>query len=139
MTVKKMIVSLTLAGAMMMTAAPALAVVTGADVANNQFGLSYGTATGLGNKDIRKTISQIINVALSLLGIVALVIILVGGFKWMTAGGNEEKVGEARKLIFAGITGLAVILASFAIARFVLAQLAAATGAGGATETGALD
>jgi len=94
----------------------------------NAFGLEYGTATGLGESDIRQTVGQIINVALSLLGIVALVIILAGGFKWMTAGGNEEKVMEARKMIFSGIIGLAIILSGFAIARFVLNQLASATG-----------
>lgn len=94
----------------------------------NVFGLEYGTSSGLGQSDVRDTVGQIIRVALSLLGIVALVIILAGGFKWMTAGGNEEKVAEARKMIFSGIIGLAIILSAFAIARFVLNQLAIATG-----------
>lgn len=94
------------------------------------FGVQYGTTAGLGQKDVRDTVGQIINVALSLLGIVALVIILAGGFKWMTAGGNDEKVTEARKMIFSGIIGLAIILSSFAIARFVIGQLSRATGSG---------
>ena len=92
------------------------------------FGLAYGTATGLGNTDIRTTIASIINVALGLLGIVALVIVLYGGFKWMTAGGNDEQVGEARKIIISGVVGLAVIFSSYAIASFVLTQLSSATG-----------
>lgn len=104
------------------------AFAQGAAPRPNAFGLEYGTQSGLGNRDIRDTVGQIINVALSLLGIVALVIILAGGFKWMTAGGNEEKVMEARKMIFSGIIGLAIILSGFAIARFVLNQLASATG-----------
>lgn len=91
------------------------------------FGLSYGASTGLGQQDVRTTISRIINVALSLLGIIALIIILAGGFQWMTAGGNEEKVTGARKMIFSGIIGLAIILSAFAIATFVLQQLANAT------------
>ena len=98
--------------------------------ANDPFGVGYGQATGLGNNDVRDTISSIIQVALSLLGIVALVIILAGGFKWMTAGGSEDKVAEARKLIFSGIIGLAIILSAYAIAQFVLGQLSAATGSG---------
>ena len=97
--------------------------------ATDPFGLDYGTDTGLGHADIRTTISSIINVALGLLGIVAVVIVLWGGFRWMTAGGNEEKVGEARKIIFSGVIGLAIILSAFAIATFVLKQLADATGA----------
>lgn len=81
----------------------------------------------LGNEDLRTTVGRLINVALSLLGVVAVVIILAGGFKWMTAGGEEEKVGEARKMIFSGIIGLAIILSAWAIALFVLNQLNKAT------------
>lgn len=90
-------------------------------------GINYGKATGLGEKDVRNTVASIINVALGLLGIVAVVIILIGGFEWMTAGGNEEKTGEARNRIFAGIIGLAIILSAYAIAQFVIGSLSNAT------------
>ena len=82
----------------------------------------------LGNKDPRETVGQIINVAMLFLGIIAVGIILVGGFKWMTAGGNEEKVGEAKKLMGSGVIGLVIVLASWGIAKFVLEQLVNATG-----------
>ena len=82
---------------------------------------------GLGNRDIRETIASIINVALGLLGIVAVVIILSGGFQWMTAGGDQGKVDSARKLIFSGIIGLAIILSAWAIADFVINSLVGAT------------
>lgn len=104
---------------------PALPVST-ADTPIN-LGIVYGEKTGLGKQDVRDTVSSIIRVAMGLLGIVAVVIILIGGFKWMTAGGNEEKVGEAKKLMFAGIVGLAIIFAAYAIAKFVLMQLYEAT------------
>ncbi|MFA4831108.1 MAG: pilin [Patescibacteria group bacterium] len=86
--------------------------------------------TKLGKQGLQTTVASIINVALSLLGIVAVVIILVGGFKWMLAGGNDEKTQEARKLIFAGIIGLAIVLSAFAIAKFVLKALSDATMSG---------
>ena len=105
----------------------ALVPVALAQTIEEDFGLTFGESSGLGNQDLRQTIASIINVALSLLGIVALVIILYGGFKWMTAGGNEDSVGEARKIIIAGVIGLAIILSSYAIANFVLTQLATAT------------
>ena len=99
--------------------------------ATDTFGIGqFGARSDLGSTDVRETIARIINVALSLLGVVAVVIILAGGFKWMTAGGNEDKVGEARKLIFAGVIGMAIVLSAFAIARFVLGQLSVATGTG---------
>jgi nitrate reductase NapE component len=82
----------------------------------------------LGNKDPRETVGQIINVAMLFLGIIAVGIILVGGFKWMTAGGNEEKVGEAKKLMGSGVIGLVILLAAWGIATFILEQLVTATG-----------
>ena len=49
----------------------ALAQATGLDL-----GIDYGSYTGLGSKDPRQTIAQIINIALSLLGITPILIIL---------------------------------------------------------------
>ena len=100
-------------------------------VATDTFGIDdFGENTELGDQDIRIVIAKVINVALSLLGVIAVVIILAGGFKWMTAGGNEDKVAEARKTLSSGIIGLTIILSAYAIARFVLGQLSVATGSG---------
>lgn len=118
---------------------PAIALALTDDQREKGFGLrdipgqtgSLSGATGLGSQDIRATISAIIKVALSLLGVIALVIILAGGFKWMTAGGNEENVEGAKKLIFSGVIGLAIVLSAFAIAQFVIVQLSKATGSEG--------
>jgi len=92
-------------------------------------GLEYGTYTGLGTKDLREGVMAIVNVLLGFLGIVAIIIILYGGFVWLTSAGNEEKVGQAKKIITAGIIGLVIIFISYAIATFVINQLILATGA----------
>lgn len=96
----------------------------------NALGLQYGASIGLGSTDVRSTIASIIKVAMGLLGIVAVVIVLIGGFKWMTAGGNEDQVGEAKKWIFSGVIGLAIILSAYALASFVITQLITATTTG---------
>ncbi|MFA5061575.1 MAG: hypothetical protein WC526_00275 [Patescibacteria group bacterium] len=93
-------------------------------------GIQYGAATGLGHQDIRVTVASIIRTAMGLLGIVAVVIILIGGFIWMTAGGNEEKTSDAKKWIFSGIIGLAIILAAYALATYVINSLVSATSGG---------
>ncbi|TSC77080.1 MAG: hypothetical protein G01um101431_263 [Parcubacteria group bacterium Gr01-1014_31] len=90
-------------------------------------GLSYGTIVGWGTQDLRTTIMMIINTLLGFLGVIAVLIILGGGFKWMVSGGNEEKVAEARRMIISGIIGLAVMFMAFAIASFVVQSLANAT------------
>ena len=92
-------------------------------------GLNNVSGTSLGSQELRSTVAKIINVALSFIGVIVLVIILYGGFLWMTAGGNEEKVGEAKKWIYGGIIGLVIILCSYAIAQFVINSLVTATAA----------
>jgi len=81
----------------------------------------------LGERDPREIAAQVVNILLGFLGIVAVVIILAGGFKWMTAGGNQDKVDEAKKLMSAGIIGIVIVLAAFGIARFVINALVSAT------------
>ena len=87
----------------------------------------FGDSTGLGQGDLKSTIGQLIRVALGFLGVVAVCIILFGGFKWMTAGGEEKRVTEAKGLIIAGIIGLAIILSAYAIAQFVISSIVGAT------------
>lgn len=81
----------------------------------------------LGNRDLKATIASIINLILSFLGVLAVLIILLGGFKWMTSQGSSDKVDEAKKLIGEGVVGLVIIFAAYAIASFVLNQLYDAT------------
>lgn len=106
---------------------PSAANATATSIGTNDLGLNYGASIGLGSTDVRSTIASIIKVAMGLLGIVAVVIVLIGGFKWMTAGGNEDQVGEAKKWIFSGVIGLAIILSAYALASFVITQLITAT------------
>jgi hypothetical protein len=87
--------------------------------------------TGLGNTDPRAMAARAINILLGFMGIIAVVIILLGGFRWMTAAGNEDKVAEAKKIIGAGVIGLVIILTSFGLAQFILNALYNATGASG--------
>jgi hypothetical protein len=95
----------------------------GGDVTGEEF----ASTAGLGEADLVDTIAQIIRVALGFLGVIAVVIILLGGFKWMTSQGNETNVADAKKLIFSGIIGLVIILSAFAIASFVIQSIITAT------------
>lgn len=100
-------------------------------IADDFFGTSatgdeFAGEIGLSSGDLTSTIAAIIRVALGFLGVVAVVVILFGGFKWMTSGGNETKVKDAQKLIIAGVIGLVIILSAFAIAQFVIGSITAA-------------
>ena len=56
-------------------------------------------------------------------GALALVMFLVGGFQWMTAAGNPEKVKKGRDTLMWAVLGLIVIFSSYAILRAVLETL----------------
>ena len=96
------------------------------DVGMNEIEEGFGD-NGLGNTDPRTTVARLINVAMLFLGIIAVVIVLLGGFKWMTAAGNEDKVGEAKKLMGAGVVGLVIVLSAWGVANFILSRLITAT------------
>lgn len=90
-------------------------------------GSEFADSAGLSSGDLPTTIAAIIRVMLGFLGIVAVIIILIGGFKWMTAGGNDDKVKIARKYMISGIIGLVIVLSAFAIAQFVISSIVTAT------------
>ncbi len=79
-----------------------------------------GNTIGLGTADLKETVINIIQWVLGLLGLIAVIMILWGGFMWMTAGGNEDKVATAKKIITAAVIGLIVILLAWAIVTFVV-------------------
>lgn len=81
---------------------------------------SFGSQTNLGKQDLITVIAKIVNVILLLLGTVFVVLILIGGFKWMTSGGSSEKIGKAKETITSAAVGLAIVLAAFAISSFVI-------------------
>ncbi len=106
-----------------------LAICAGPILAESlDVGLSPLKTTGLGQTDLRSGIGGIIKVALSFLGVIAIVIVLIGGFKYMTAGGQDTKTKEAKNWIISGIIGIAIILSAYAITTFVIEKLVGATG-----------
>ncbi|MFH1291905.1 MAG: IPT/TIG domain-containing protein [bacterium] len=91
-------------------------------------GLDQVSSTiGLPSTDIRLVVARIIRVALGLLGIIAVILMIYAGAVWMTAGGNEERIGTAKKIMINGVIGLAIVLSSYAIVSFVINKLVEAT------------
>jgi len=68
-------------------------------------------------------VAFVIQAFLSLLGIIFIILIITAGHKWMTAGGSEEKVTEAKDMIRRAIIGLIIIVAAYAITHFVFTHL----------------
>ncbi len=82
----------------------------------------------LGTKSIPEIAAGIINIFLGLLGVIAVTLILYGGFLWMTSKGNEDQIKKAKMLMVNAVIGLIIITSAYAISRFVLSKLSEATG-----------
>lgn len=76
----------------------------------------------LGTRDLKDIIGGIVNIVLGFLGVLTTLIILYGGFTWMTSNGNADKIDRAKRIIINGAIGLLIVLSSYAIARFILRE-----------------
>jgi len=72
-------------------------------------------------------IGSIVGTALSFVGAIFFLLILYAGFLWMTAFGNSEKVDKAKDILQHAAVGLLVVLAAYAISKFIFNSLTAAT------------
>ena len=68
---------------------------------------------------------SIFNVIFSLMGIVAVIVIILGGFHFLTSTGDPAKIKKGKDTILWGVVGLVVVLFSFAIVNFILNALGA--------------
>lgn len=98
---------------------------------------TVGETTGLGSEDPKIIVGNIIRYALGFIGIVLVCFVVYGGFLWMTASDNPEKVDKAKQVLINAAIGLVIILLSWSIATFVISALTGATGGGaGGSGTG---
>lgn len=81
-------------------------------------GYDTGSETTLPEK-----IGGIIKIFLSFLGVIFLLLMIYGGYTWMTARGNEQEVEKAKSLIKNALIGLIIVLAAYAITAFVGGKL----------------
>ncbi|MBU0660911.1 carbohydrate binding domain-containing protein [Patescibacteria group bacterium] len=92
--------------------------------AQDTLGLNeVGQNVALSGTDIRIVIARIIQAGLGLLGTIALVLMVYAGFIWMTAGGQEDKIAQAKKIMINAVIGLVIILSALAIVQFVIRSL----------------
>ena len=73
-----------------------------------------------GSIDLSTFVGSVVKNLLGLLGTVFFVLVLYAGFMWMTAGGNEEKITKAKKILSNSFIGLVIVILAYAIVGFVL-------------------
>jgi len=71
------------------------------------------------NASISALIFEIIQVLLFIIGIISVLFVILGGFRYVTASGNEEAAEGAKKMITHAIIGLVIVIMSFVIVRVI--------------------
>ena len=110
-------------------AAPVVAYAAGADIEGN---LACGT-TDLtvdggncksklqgGTTRINKIVTQAINIFSIIVGIVAVIMIIVGGFRYITSGGDSGNISSAKNTIIYAVIGLVIVALAQFLVQFVL-------------------
>jgi hypothetical protein len=97
-----------------------LVLVAAPFVAGAQYRDPNPGGTGLpSDTKLSEFILNIINIALGVAGLVAVLFLIIGGFRYITAAGNEEAGEQAKKIILNAIIGIVVIILSFVIVRVI--------------------
>lgn len=69
--------------------------------------------------DIVDIVRAIIQFILVVAFVLAFIMLLIGGIRWITAGGDEKAVAGARNMITAALIGLVIVLVAFALIKLV--------------------
>jgi cytochrome bd-type quinol oxidase subunit 2 len=72
-------------------------------------------ATGVDEFSMSILIGQVVSVFLGLLGIIFVVLMIYGGYNYMIARGEEEKVNKAIDTIRRAVVGLIIVMSSYAV------------------------
>lgn len=71
------------------------------------------------NANFNDIISNVVGTALSFIAVIFFIIILYGGFMWMTASGNEDQAKKAKDIIIASAIGVIIIMSSYTLIKFI--------------------
>lgn len=81
-----------------------------------------GSASG--QKCVQLIIGNVIRAALGIVGSIALLMMIYGGFMWLTSMGNSEKVEKGKATLIWAVLGLVVIFGAYALTEFILKTIA---------------
>lgn len=75
---------------------------------------------GGGGARISGVLRRVINILSAIVGVVAVIMIIIGGFKYIASGGDASKVASAKNTVIYAIVGLIIVAMAQVIVRFVL-------------------
>ncbi len=85
----------------------------------NAIGQKAGANT---NTNLPTIIGGIINAALTLVGLIFLILMVYAGYLWMTARGEADQIDKAKQIIIAAVIGIVIVVSAYAITTFVTSR-----------------
>ena len=93
--------------------------------------IGVGLQIGIGNDvtevttgyNLSESVGSIINIVIGSLGVIAVIVIIIGGVLYMTSSGDSGKVKKAKDTILYGVIGLIICVLAAAIVNFVIANI----------------
>lgn len=80
-----------------------------------------------GKNKVQKIVNQVVNVFSWVVGVVSVIMIIYGGFKYITSGGDSNGVTSAKNTILFAIVGLVIVALAQVIVKFVIGTVGEAT------------
>lgn len=82
--------------------------------------------SGVGQDSVAKIGHTVVNWFSLIIGIIAVIMLIYGGFRYITSGGSSERVGSAKNTLIYAIIGLVIVALAQIIVHFVLNQTSTA-------------
>jgi hypothetical protein len=102
--------------AMPLAATPASAI----DVFQGNCGTICTSGGQSGGDDIGKLVTKIVNVLLIVLGVIAVIMIIIGGIRYTTSNGDSSQIKSAKDTVLYAVVGLVIAIMAYAIVNFVV-------------------
>lgn len=100
---------------------------------NSDLRLIDGESVGLGGNDLETTVVGLLEFALGVLAVVAVVFILYAGFTWMTSRGQTSAIEKAQQTLTRAVIGLLIVMAAWGMTRYIVGTLGVASNGDEAT------
>ena len=90
------------------------------DISNVSGGCTKDPGQGSGSTNLTDVITTVVNVISIVVGVIAVIMIIWGGMKYITSGGESNKITSAKNTIIYALIGLVIVALAQFIVRFVL-------------------
>ena len=81
------------------------------------------TVTSQSTSDLNSILTNVVNIFSIVVGVIAVIMIIVGGMKYIVSGGESSNVSGAKNTIIFALVGLVIVALAQVIVHFVLAKV----------------